>query len=86
MLILKAELLGIYKANDFKDKTTGEITIGNTRLLLLGKRTLKNDSIERIMFNIVIPNKKANLYTEDKIGKEVEVDIDVIGEVKYMGI
>ncbi len=86
MLILKAELMGIYKSNDFKDKTTGAITIGKVKLQLLSKQVMKDGSTKMTLLDISVPDTKVNLYSKDKIGKIVEVDVGVIGDVKYYGV
>lgn len=86
MLVLKAELMGIYKANDFKDKTSGDVTVGKTKLQLLSKQTMQDNSTKMILIDVSIPNDKVNLYPKEKIGKTVEVDVGIIGEVKYYGI
>jgi len=86
MLILKAELMGIYKSNDFIDKKTGVKTIGKVKLQLLSKQVMKDSSIKITLIDVSIPDGKINLYSKDKIGKVVEVDVGVIGEVKYYGV
>ncbi|WP_121627788.1 hypothetical protein [Poseidonibacter antarcticus] len=86
MLVLKAELMGIYKSNDFTDKNTGVITIGKTKLQLLSKQVMKNGSTKITLLDVSIPNEKVNLFTKDRIGKIVEVDVAVIGDVKYYGV
>lgn len=86
MLILKAELMGIYKANDFKDKTTGNVTVGKIKLQLLSKQTMQDNSTKMTLLDVSIPDDKVNLYPKEKIGKTVEVDVGIIGEVKYYGI
>jgi len=86
MLVLKAELMGIYKANDFTDKKTGAVTIGKTKIQLLSRQTMKDGSIKITLFDISIPESKVNLFTKDKIGKIVEVDVGIIGDVKYYGV
>lgn len=86
MLVLKAELMGIYKSNDFTDKKTGVKTIGKVKLQLLSKQVMKDSSIKITLIDVSIPDTKVNLYTKDKIGKIVEVDVGVIGEVKYYGV
>lgn len=86
MLVLKAELMGIYKANDFKDKTTGAVTVGKTKLQLLSKQIMQDNSTKVILLDVSIPSEKVKLYTKDKVGKTVEVDVGIIGEVTYYGI
>ncbi|RDX33895.1 hypothetical protein DZA31_00390 [Arcobacter sp. HD9-500m-PIT-SAG02] len=86
MLVLKAELMGVYKANDFVDKKTGDKTIGKTKLQLSSKQIMQDNSIRMILLDVSIPHHKVNLYTKDKIGKTVEVDVGIIGDVKYYGI
>lgn len=86
MLILKAELMGIYRANDFVNKETGVTTIGKTKLQLLSTQTMKDGSIKKILLDVSIPQDKVHLYNKDKLGKTVEVDISIIGNVQYYGI
>lgn len=86
MLILKSELMGIYKANDFTDKSTGETTTGRTKIQLLEKRVMKDNSVKHIVLDVSIPDSKKHLYTKEKIGKVVEVEVSTIGDVKFYGI
>lgn len=86
MLVLKAELMGIYKSNDFTDKSNGNITLGKTKLQLLSKQVMKDSSIKITLLDVSIPNEKVHSFTKDRIGKIVEVDVGVIGDVKYYGV
>ncbi|MFA7090713.1 MAG: hypothetical protein WC149_02545 [Arcobacteraceae bacterium] len=86
MLVLKAELLGIYKANDFIDKKTGAVTLGKTKLQLMSHQNMQDGSTKMTLLDISIPDSKVKLYTKDKIGKTIEVDVAIIGDVKYYGI
>lgn len=86
MLVLKAELLGVYKANDFVNKDSNETTIGKTKLQLMSKQTMQDNSVKRVLLDVSIPNSKLALYPKEKIGKVVEVDVAIIGKVTYYGI
>ncbi len=86
MLILKSELMGIYKSNDFVNKQTGETTTGRTKIQLLEKQTMKDGSLKMVVLDVSIPDNKKHLYTKDKIGKVVEVEVSTIGDVKFYGI
>lgn len=86
MLVLKAELIGIYRSNDFIDKNTGNKTVGKIKLQLLSKHIMKDGSTKVTILDISIPEIKLNLYTKDKIGKIVEVDVGIIGDVIYYGV
>ena len=86
MLVLKAELLGIYKANDFVNKETNETTLGKTKLQLMSTQTMQDGSIKKVLLDVSIPNTKLALFPKEKIGKVVEVDIAIIGKVTYYGI
>ena len=86
MLVLKAELMGIYKSNDFTDKNTGVTTTGKTKLQLLSKQVMKDSSIKITLLDVSIPEVKVHSFTKDRIGKIVEVDVGVIGDVKYYGV
>lgn len=78
MLILKSELMGIYKSNDFTDKNTGVKTIGRTKIQLLEKQTMKDSSTKLVVLDISVPETKKHLYTKEKIGKIVEVEVSKI--------
>lgn len=86
MLILKSELMGIYKSNDFTDKNTGVKTMGRTKIQLLEKQTMRDNSLKLIVLDISVPDIKKHLYTKEKIGKIVEVEVSTIGEVRFYGI
>ena len=47
MLTIKAKLLGIYRSNDYKNKETGEVQLGKTKLQLLTIQTMKDGSINK---------------------------------------
>lgn len=85
MLTLKAKLIGIYKANDFKDRESGEVTTGKTKLQLQTTRTMQDNSSKVELLDISIPNEKVAMY-KSKIGQDVSVDVGVIGKVNYYGI
>lgn len=86
MLILKSELMGIYKSNDFVNKETGVTTIGRTKIQLLEKQTMKDNSLKLVVLDISIPDNKKHLYTKEKIGKIVDVEVSTIGDVRFYGI
>lgn len=85
MLTLKAKLIGIYKANDFKDKDSGEVTVGKTKLQLQTTRIMQDKSEKIELLDISIPNEKVAMY-KSKVGQDVTVDVGVIGKVNYYGI
>ena len=86
MLILKSQLMGIYKSNDFTDKKTGIKTIGKTKLQLVSKQVMKDGSVKSTLLDVSIPSIKVNQYTKDQIGKIVEVEVGLIGDVTYYGV
>lgn len=85
MLTLKAKLIGIYKANDFKDKESGQTTLGKTKLQLQTMRAMQDESEKIELLDISIPNEKVAMY-KSKIGQVVDVQVGVIGKVNYYGI
>ncbi len=85
MLTLKAKLFGIYKANDFKDKQSGEVTVGKNKLQLLTMRKMEDGSEKQELLDISIPDSKVDQY-KNKVGQEVSVSVGVIGKVTYYGI
>ena len=57
-----------------------------TKLQLLNKQIMQDNSTKMILLDVSIPHHKVNLYTKDRIGKTVEVDVSIIGDVTYYGI
>lgn len=84
MLTLKAKLIGVYKANDFKNDN-GEVTTGKTKLQLQTTRTMKDGGSKVELLDISVPNEKVAMY-RSKIGQDVTVDVAVVGKVSYYGI
>ncbi len=85
MLVLKAKLIGLYRANDFTNKETGEVQIGKTKLQLQTTRKMLDESQKVELLDISIPSDKVALY-KSKVGQDVSVDVGVIGKVTYYGI
>jgi len=85
MLVLKAKLIGIFKSNDYTDRDTGKTTIGKTKLQLQTVRRMKDGSDKIELLDISIPPEKVGSY-KSQIGKEVSVDVGIIGKVNYYGI
>ncbi len=79
MLTIKAKLAGIFKANDFKNAESGEVTLGKTKLQLLTNRKMKDESNKQELLDISIPDEKVSLY-KSKVGQEVSVDVGLIAK------
>ena len=84
-LVLKAKLINVYNSNEYKDKETGKVTKSKPKLQLLTAKTMKDGSKKNELLDISIPKEKFLAY-KDKIGKEVEVDVAVIGDVIFYGV
>ena len=84
MLKLTGTLLNIFKTNDFT-KEDGTVVPGKTKVQLLVKMSMKNGQSKNKLHDLSIPVEKLELYRQ-KIGKEVEVDVAVIGKVIFYGI
>lgn len=85
MLTLKAKLIGVYKANDYKNQESGEVQIGKTKLQLQTTRKMQDGSERIELLDISIPDEKLSMF-KTKIGQDVSVDVGVIGKVSYYGI
>ena len=85
MLIIKAQLMGIYRSNDYTNKETGIVQQGKMKLQLLTIHTMKDGSSKQELLDISIPPEKVPKY-KDKVGQEVSVDVGSIGKVTYYGI
>ena len=84
MLTLKAKLIGMYKSNDFK-KEDGTVVAGRTKLQLQTVRRMQDGSDKIELLDISIPPEKVTMY-KSQVGKDVSVDVGVIGKVNYYGI
>lgn len=84
MLKLTGTLLNIFKTNDFT-KEDGTIVPGKTKVQLLVKMPMRNGQSKNELHDLSIPIEKIEFYHQ-KIGKEVEVDVAVIGKVIFYGI
>jgi len=79
MIQIKSVLNGIYKANDFVNKNTSEVTKGKNYLQLLFVKKMRDGSEKQEILNITVPFEKLHLY-KDKIGKEIVVDVGIISK------
>ncbi len=84
MLTLKGLLLNIFTTSDFK-KEDGTVVLGKTKLQLLVKVPMKNGQSKNELYDLSIPGGKVEQYGS-MIGKDVEVDVAVIGKVTFYGI
>lgn len=78
-VIIEGMLLSIYKGNDFKDKETGDITLGKHKLQLLIESELQNGSVKNDMQDISIPEARVKEF-ETQIGQKVQVKCDVVSK------
>lgn len=78
-VIIEGKLLSIYKGNDFKDKETGDITLGKHKLQLLIESELQNGSVKNDMQDISIPETRVKEF-ETQIGQRVQVKCDVVSK------
>lgn len=78
-VIIEGMLLSIYKSNDFKDKETGDITLGKHKLQLLVESELQNGSVKNDMQDISIPDVRVKEF-ETQIGERVQVKCDVVSK------
>lgn len=84
MLTLKGTLLNIFTNNDFT-KDDGIVVEGKTKLQLLVKMSMKNGQSKNELHDLFISKEKIELYRQ-KIGKEVEVEVALIGKAVFYGI
>ena len=84
MLTLKGQLLNIFTNSDFT-KEDGTVVPGKTKLQLLVKMPMRNGQTKQQLHDLSIPKEKVQAY-QDKIGKEVEVEVAVIGKATFYGV
>ena len=84
MLKLTGTLLNIFTNSDFT-KEDGTVVPGKTKLQLLVKMPMRNGQSKNELHDLSIPKEKIELYRQ-KIGKEVDVSVAVIGKVIFYGI
>jgi hypothetical protein len=78
-IIVEGNLISLYKAPDFTDKESGEVTHGKYKLQLLVDSELSNGNIKQEMQDISIPDEKVPEY-KAQIGKKVQVKCDFISK------
>jgi len=76
---IAGKLVSLCKSPDFKDRQTGEVTIGKHKLELLVQSELSNGSIKHDIQSISIPDEQVKQY-EAQIGKEVNVNCSFISK------
>ncbi|BAF72392.1 hypothetical protein [Sulfurovum sp. NBC37-1] len=84
MLTLKGTLLNIFTNSDFT-KEDGTVVPGKTKLQLLVKTHMRNGELRNELYDLSIPIEKLELYRQ-KIGKEVEVEVALVGKAVFYGI
>ena len=78
-VIIEGQLMSMYKKPDFKDKETGEVSVGKNVLQILVESELSNGSLKRDMQDISIPDNRLQEF-EDQIGKTVQVRCDYVAK------
>ena len=84
MLKLTGTLLNIFTNSDFT-KEDGTIVPGKTKLQLLVKMPMRNGQSKNQLHDLSIPQEKIELYRQ-KIGKEVDVEVAIVGKAIFYGI
>lgn len=75
-VIIEGQLISVYKNTDYKDKETGEVSVGKHKLQLLVEEKLSNGSVKHDMQAITIPDSLVDNY-QDQIGQHVQVKCDI---------
>lgn len=86
-VIVQGQLMNIFKTADFKDKESGEVKQGKTKLQLMCETQLHNGEKKHELFDITIPDTKQEEY-QGKIGKQVNVNCSFYakGVVTFFGV
>ena len=84
MLKLTGTLLNIFTNSDFT-KDDGTVVPGKTKLQLLVKMPMRNGQSKNELHDLSIPQEKVELYRQ-KIGKEVDVEVAIVGKAIFYGI
>jgi hypothetical protein len=88
-VIISANLLGIYKKPDFKDKNSDKVMKGKYILQLISQRQMEDGSMKSEMYDVSIPDEKLSQY-RGKEGKDVQVECGYFTTenvpVKFYGI
>lgn len=69
-----------YPKPDYKDKTTGEITLGDYVVQGQQRRELSNGSIQLENLDIPVDRSMAKMFEDKKVGDLVKVPCNVYGE------
>ncbi|MEA2091296.1 MAG: hypothetical protein U9O83_02895 [Campylobacterota bacterium] len=69
-----------YFKPDYKDKTTGEITLGDYVVQGQQKRELSNGSIQLENLDIPVDRSMSKMFEDKKVGDLLKVPCNVYGE------
>lgn len=75
-VIIEGKAVSLYRTPDFKDKETGEVSKGKSKLQLLVETILSNGAVKQDMQDISIPDDRLKEF-EIQIGKSVKVECDI---------
>ena len=82
-MLLTGTLLNIFTNSDFT-KEDGTVVPGKTKLQLLVKMPMRNGQSKNELHDLSIPQEKVELYRQ-KIGKEVDVEVAIVGKAIFYG-
>ncbi|WP_426991920.1 hypothetical protein [Methylomonas sp. CM2] len=76
MITLQGQVLNIFKSDDYKNARTGEVTVGRSRVQILGENHLENGDVQMQIFELSLPEKFQSEMNE-YVGHVVKFGIGV---------
>lgn len=86
-VLVEGELFSVFQKPDYKDRETGEVSIGKPVLQLMIASELRNGEIKNELFDITVPQEKMEAYRE-KQGEMIQVPCNMFvkGELTLYGV
>lgn len=86
-LLLKGKLENVFKAKDYKDKTSGEVTSGKYQAQFF-EQVDGDEGVQIVVHKISLPEEKAN-QLKSKVGDIINLPVKAYsnkGQVGFYGI
>lgn len=86
-LLLKGKLENVFKAKDYKDKTSGEVTPGKYQAQFF-EQVEGEEGVQLVVHKISLPEEKAN-QLKNKVGDIISLPVKAFvnkGKLGYYGI
>ncbi|WP_367155506.1 hypothetical protein [Methylomonas sp. HYX-M1] len=87
MITLQGQVLNIFRSDDYKNAKTGEVTLGRSRVQILGEIHLESGDVQMQIFELSLPERFKDEMQEYKghvVRFEIGVGATATGKVYIM--